>query len=72
MENAMDTNIYVVEKLVAARLTEMRAERARRALLEAAGPPRGLVALGAALARLGSWVAPSAPGRPNAGVRLSR
>lgn len=72
-ESAMDTNSYVVEKLVAARLAEMRAERARRALVEEAEPRKGLASgLGAALVRLGGWFAPGAPARPNAGVRPTR
>ena len=71
----MELNVYVVEKLAAVRLDELRAERRRIALLEAARGPRAGIAssLGGALIRLGRWLAQGDPvaGR-NAGVRVAR
>jgi hypothetical protein len=55
----MDLNSYAVEKLAEARLSELRAQRARRARLAAANVlPRGIAPrLGVALVRLGRWLA---------------
>ncbi len=71
----MESSAYVVEKLVAVRLDELRAEGRRIALLEALRGPRSGIAfgLGVALIRLGRWLAAGDPvaGR-NAGVRVPR
>ena len=71
----MDFNTYATEKIVAGRLADLRAARARAALLESAGVgPRGVgVAVGSALIRLGHWLAPAEEAAaPNAGVRVGR
>ena len=71
----MDSNTYVVEKLTAIRLAELRAEQRRIALLGAARDARpGIAAaLGVALVRLGRWLAPAeTAGGGNAGVRVTR
>ena len=71
----MELSVYVVEKLAAVRLDELRAEGRRVALLEAVRRPRSGLApgLGTALIRLGRWLA---PGKPvvsgKAGVRVAR
>lgn len=51
-------NVYALGKLAELRLNEMRAERARVALLESLrAPRRGLVErVGAALIRAGQWL----------------
>ena len=51
-------NVYALDKLAELRLNEMRAERARIALLESLrAPRRGAVErLGAALIRAGQWL----------------
>lgn len=56
----MDMNGYVVEQLVRARLSELRAARARQALLDSLRPPgRGVVReVGVVLVRLARWMAP--------------
>lgn len=71
----MELSVYVVEKLAAVRLDELRAEGRRVALLEAVRRPRSGLApgLGAALIRLGRWLGPGDPvvdGK--AGVRVAR
>ena len=70
----MEFSVYVVEKLAALRLDELRAEGRRIALLEAARGPRARIAsgLGLTLIRLGRWLAQGDPvaGR-NAGVRVA-
>lgn len=70
----MDFNTYATEKIVAARLDDLRAASARVALIQTAGSPRGVgSAVGVALIRLGHWLAPDEPGAaPNAGVRVAR
>ena len=71
----MDVNTYAIEKLVAGRLADLRAASARVALLRSAQiGRRGVgVAVGAALIRLGHWLAPGeAVSAPNAGVRVAR
>ena len=70
----MDVSDYVMEKMAATRLEELRAHSARLALLERArGGRRGLARrLGAALVRLGRWlVRDGIPGR-NGRVRVAR
>ena len=70
----MDVSDYITEKMAAARLDELREQSARLALLDRArGGPRGLAPrLGAALVRLGRWLARAGvPGR-NGGVRVAR
>jgi hypothetical protein len=74
-EEAMGLNVYIVEKLAAVRLDELRAERRRIALLEAVRGPRSAIAsgLGVALIRLGRRLAQRDPvADRNAGVRLAR
>ena len=71
----MELGVYVVEKLAAVRLDELRAEGRRIALLAAVRGPRPRIAsgLGVALIRLGRWLAqgdPVAGGK--AGVRVAR
>jgi hypothetical protein len=71
----MEPSVYVVEKLAAVRLDELRAEGRRIALLEAARGPRPRIAsgLGVALIHLGRWLAQGDPvvgGK--AGVRVAR
>jgi hypothetical protein len=71
----MDFGIYVTERMVAARLDELRAEGRRRALLRTARAPGSRVGtgLGIALIRIGRWLAPGDPGAArNGGVRLAR
>ena len=70
----MDGNSYAVEMLAAERLADLRAARARGALIESArGEGAGMSAVGAALIRLGRWLAPGEAGAaPNAGVRVAR
>lgn len=71
----MDLNIYVIEKVAAGRLAELRAAGARAALAEAARVgPRGVgPAVGSVLIRLGRWLAPDEAGAgPNARVRVAR
>ena len=71
----MDGNLYATEKMAAARLAELRADRTRAALVESArGGRRGAgVAVGSALIRLGRWLAGGAAvAAPNAGVRVGR
>jgi hypothetical protein len=70
----MDVSDYITEKMVAIRLEELRERSARLALLDhARGGRRGPAPrLGAALVRLGQWLAGDrVPGR-NAGVRVAR
>jgi hypothetical protein len=70
-------NVYALAKLAEVHLNEMRAERARVALLDSLrGPRRGLVErLGAALIRAGQWLSGEAAngadrtGRPDADWR---
>ena len=54
----MDTNVYVVEKLVADRLAEARAERHRISIVRSARAGHGGIGagLGAALIRIGQWL----------------
>jgi hypothetical protein len=71
----MELSVYVVEKLAAVRLDELRAEGRRIALLEAVRRPRSGLAsgLGAGLIRLRRWLAQGDPvvgGK--AGVRVAR
>jgi hypothetical protein len=72
----MDGNVYAVEVIAAARLTELRAGCARVALIESvrADRRRGLgTAVGGALIRVGQWLArDDAAAGPNAGVRVAR
>ena len=71
----MDFNIYAIEKIAAGRLDDLRAAGARAGLVESARVgPRGVgPAVGAALIRLGHWLAPgAAAGASNAGVRVVR
>ena len=71
----MELSVYVVEKLAAMRLDDLRAECARIGLLDASRGPRPGVAagLGATLIRLGRWLAPGDPvAGGNAGVRVAR
>jgi hypothetical protein len=71
----MDGNLYVVEKIAAARLAELRAARIRAALLEAAraGRPGLNEVLGPLLVRAGQWlVRRGTVMGPNAGVRAAR
>ncbi len=71
----MELSVYGVEKLAAMRLDELRADGRRVALLEAVRRPRSRIVsgLGAALMRVGRWLA---LGKPivggKAGVRLAR
>jgi hypothetical protein len=70
----MELSVYVVEKLAAVRLDELRAEGRRVALLAAVRRPRSGIAssLGAALIRLGRWLAQGDPvADRNAGVRVA-
>lgn len=71
----MELSVYVVEKLAAVRLDELRAAGRHIALLEAVRGPRSGIAsrLGVALIHLGRRLAPTDPvaGR-NAGVRVAR
>ena len=55
----MDMNIYVAEKLVADRLAEARADRHRISIARSARSGHGGIAagLGAALIRIGQWLA---------------
>jgi hypothetical protein len=69
----MYLNAYLVEKMVEARLADLRAERARLARRAAARSGPGGIAprLGAGLVRLGRWLGDGgsvAP--PNGGVRV--
>jgi len=71
----MELSVYVVEKLAAVRLDELRAERRRIALLEEVRTPRSGIAsgLGVALISLGRWLAQGDPGAGGkAGVRVAR
>jgi hypothetical protein len=71
----MDFNTYATEKIAAGRLADLRAARARVALIESAGgAPRGVgPVVGSALIRLGQWLArDEAVAAPNAGVRVAR
>jgi hypothetical protein len=70
----MDYNAYVVEKLAETRLTDLRAAGARAALAGSVRvEPRGVgPAVGAALIRLGRWLAPGDVAAPNGGVRVGR
>jgi len=54
----MDMNLYWVEKHVASKLAEARAESTRRALRAAlrADQPGALAGLGLALIRIGRWL----------------
>lgn len=68
-------NLYATEKIAAGRLAELRADRARAALVESArGGRRGMAsAVGVALIRAGQWLArDEAAGALNAGVRVAR
>jgi hypothetical protein len=60
----MYLNVYAVSKIAEARLTELREERARIALLESVRDPRAGVGarVGAALIRLGRWLGAGEPG----------
>lgn len=70
----MDFNAYVVEKLTETRLADLRAAGARAALVASVRvEPRGVgPAVGAALIRLGRWLAPGDVAAPNGGVRVGR
>jgi hypothetical protein len=71
----MDFNTYVAEKMMEARLADLRAAGARAALLASARVgPRGVgPAVGGALIRLGRWLAQGeVVAGPNAGVRVAR
>ena len=59
----MCMNVYVASKVAESRLSELRAERARIALLESLrGPRRPLAArVGAALIRAGEWLGAGEP-----------
>jgi hypothetical protein len=63
---AMDTNEYLIERLVRQRLAEAEATATRLALVAKASPPRAplRVALGSALIRLGRRLAESPAGAP--------
>jgi hypothetical protein len=69
----MDFNEYVAEAVVAQRLAELRERGARLARLGAdrPAPPRLSRWVGAALIRIGHWLA-QGPRARNAGVRLAR
>jgi hypothetical protein len=71
----MDFNTYAAEKMMEARLADLRAAGARAALLASARVgPRGVgPAVGGALIRLGRWLAQGeVVAGPNAGVRVAR
>ena len=70
----MDFGVYVSEKMAASRLADLRAESRHMGLLQAARPARRTVRheLGAALIRVGRWLAAEGRARPNAGVRVVR
>lgn len=71
----MDFNLYATEKMAAGRLADLRTASAQAALVRAARiGPRGVrPVLGAALIRLGHWLAPDEAGvASNPGVRVAR
>jgi hypothetical protein len=70
----MEWSDYVMERVAAARLGELRAQSARfRLLRRLRGPrPGALPALGLALIQLGRWLARDAAGVRNGGVRVAR
>ncbi|HYB70838.1 MAG TPA: hypothetical protein VEH80_09215 [Candidatus Bathyarchaeia archaeon] len=70
----MDFGVYVTEKMAACRLADLRAESRQMLLLQSARPYRRTVRyeLGAALIRVGRWLAAEGRARPNAGVRVAR
>ncbi|HTI57268.1 MAG TPA: hypothetical protein VMC04_23735 [Verrucomicrobiae bacterium] len=70
----MDVSDYVTEKMAAARLEELRERSARLALLDQVRGGRGPLArsLGAALVRVGRWLAPDEVPDRNGGVRVAR
>ena len=70
----MDFNLYAVERVMEDRLAELRRRSAQLALLRAVQPvPRPSRRLGAALIRVGHWLAQGNAVRVrNAGVRVAR
>jgi hypothetical protein len=70
----MDVSDYITEKMAAIRLEELRDQSARLALLDRVrGGRRGLAPrLGAALVRLGRWLARVGVVGRNGGVRVAR
>ncbi len=65
----MDGDCYLLERLVQARLSDLRADAARRAVLASLGRPRGRTALGLGLIRIGRWLlGAQRPARRGAGA----
>jgi len=62
-EAVMYLNVYAASKIAEERLSELRAERARIALLESVQEPRAPLAarVGAALIRVGQWLSAAKP-----------
>jgi hypothetical protein len=68
----MDFSVYITEQLVAVRLAELRAQSARLAAIAAARPSQAASQrVGAALVRLGRWLAGGDVPGQNAGVRVT-
>lgn len=70
----MEWSDYVMERVAAARLGELRAQSERVRLLRRLGPPRSGArpALGRALIHLGRWLARDGAGIRNGDVRVAR
>ena len=70
----MEWSDYVMERVAAARLGELRAQSERLRLLRGLGAPRSGArsALGVALIHLGRWLARDGAGVRNGGVRVAR
>lgn len=70
----MEWSDYVMERVAAARLGELRAQSERLRLLRRLRPSRSgaLPALGLALIHLGRWLARDGAGGRNGGVRVAR
>jgi hypothetical protein len=70
----MEWSDYVMERVAAARLGELRAQSERFRLLRRLDASRGgvLPALGLALIHLGRWLARDGSGVRNGGVRVAR
>jgi hypothetical protein len=68
----MDGNLYALEKMAVQRIVDLRAERARAALLASASRPGVGTALGVALIRAGEWLAGGAAAGRDEGVRVAR